>query len=53
MQIANPRYDAVFKFFMEDNEVAKRLISNIIEQIVSTNWQKKSPDLGSISDADL
>ena len=30
MLIANPIYDAVFKFFMEDPEVAKRLISNII-----------------------
>lgn len=28
--IANPIYDSVFKFFMEDTEVAKRLISNII-----------------------
>lgn len=34
MLIANPRYDAVFKFFMEDPEVAKRLISNIIGQEV-------------------
>ena len=28
--IANPIYDAVFKFFMDDNHIAKRLISNII-----------------------
>ena len=34
MRIANPIYDAVFKFFMEDPEVAKRLISNIIGQEV-------------------
>ena len=34
MRIANPIYDAVFKFFMEDPEVAKRLISNIIGQTV-------------------
>lgn len=32
MQIANPIYDAVFKYLMDDNRVAKLLISKIIEQ---------------------
>ena len=36
MQIANPIYDVVFKFLMEDNDVAKLLISEIIgEEIVT------------------
>jgi hypothetical protein len=35
MLIANPIYDTVFKFLMEDTLVAKRLISNIIgEEVV-------------------
>jgi hypothetical protein len=35
MLIANPIYDTVFKFLMEDTQVAKRLISNIIgEEII-------------------
>ncbi len=32
MEIANPIYDGVFKYLMEDNEIAKLIISNIIEQ---------------------
>ena len=32
IQIANPIYDAVFKFMMNDNEVAKLLLSAIIGQ---------------------
>ena len=32
VQIANPIYDAVFKFMMNDNEVAKLLLSAIIGQ---------------------
>lgn len=32
MRIANPIYDVVFKYMMEDNEVAKLLISTIIDQ---------------------
>ena len=36
MEIANPIYDVVFKYMMEDNTVAKLLISSIIgEEIVS------------------
>jgi hypothetical protein len=31
MQIANPIYDVVFKYLMEDSKVAKLLISSIIE----------------------
>ncbi len=32
MKIANPLYDVVFKYMMEDNDVAKLLISTIIGQ---------------------
>jgi len=36
MKIANPIYDVVFKYMMEDNTVAKLLISSIIgEEVVS------------------
>ena len=34
MQIANPIYDVVFKYLMEDGKVAKLLISSIIGQDV-------------------
>jgi len=34
MNIANPIYDVVFKYLMEDNSIAKLLISSIIEQEV-------------------
>jgi len=34
MHIANPIYDVVFKYLMEDNAIAKMLISSIIEQEV-------------------
>jgi len=32
MQVANPIYDVVFKFLMEDNIIAKLYISKIIEE---------------------
>jgi len=32
MQIANPIYDVVFKYLMEDSKIAKLLISSIIKQ---------------------
>jgi len=32
MQIANPIYDVVFKYLMEDSKIAKMLISSIIKQ---------------------
>jgi hypothetical protein len=36
VEIANPIYDAVFKYMMEDNAVAKLLVSSIIdEEIIS------------------
>ena len=36
MEIANPIYDVVFKYMMEDNAVAKLLVSSIIgEEVVS------------------
>ncbi len=34
MQIANPIYDVVFKYMMEDAKVAKLLISSIINEEV-------------------
>ena len=34
MWIANPIYDVVFKFLMEDNKIAKLLISKIINEEV-------------------
>jgi len=32
IQIANPLYDVVFKYLMEDNDVAKTIISTIIDE---------------------
>ena len=32
MQIANPIYDVVFKYLMEDSKIAKLIISSIIKQ---------------------
>ena len=51
MRIANPIYDAVFKYLMEDNESAKLIISGIIGQNVEvlsflpqeTVWEQGSP----------
>ena len=43
MIIANPIYDAVFKYLLEDNEIAKILISNILNLknlIMQTSAQK-------------
>ncbi|MCP4402531.1 MAG: hypothetical protein GY801_35150 [bacterium] len=34
MHIANPIYDVVFKYLLEDNEIAKLLISTIISEEV-------------------
>ena len=45
MEIANPIYDSVFKYLMEDNEIAKLIISKIIqEDIVELDFlpQEKS-----------
>jgi hypothetical protein len=40
MQIANPIYDVVFKYLMDDNRIAKLIISKIIDQeIVSLDFQ--------------
>ena len=42
MQIANPIYDVVFKYLMEDNKIAKLVISKIIgEEIDSLDFQSK------------
>ncbi|MCP4150726.1 MAG: hypothetical protein GY757_23475, partial [bacterium] len=34
MRIANPIYDVVFKYLMEDNDIARLIISTIIRQKV-------------------
>ena len=40
MIIANPIYDSVFKFLLEDIDVAKRFISNIIgEEIIELTFK--------------
>ena len=36
MHIANPIYDVVFKYLMEDNRIAKLLISSIIKQEIES-----------------
>lgn len=36
MQIANPIYDVVFKYLMEDNQIAKLVISSIIGETIET-----------------
>jgi len=42
MQIANPIYDSVFKYIMNDSQVAKILLSSIIgEKIVELDFQPK------------
>lgn len=42
MYIANPIYDSVFKYLMDDNKVARLLLSAIIgEEIVSLNYTSK------------
>jgi hypothetical protein len=40
MKIANPIYDAVFKYLLEDKRVAKLLLSTILdEEILDINIQ--------------
>jgi len=42
MQIANPIYDTVFKYFMNDSKIAKLFLSTIIgENIVELDFQPK------------
>ena len=36
MKVANPLYDVVFKYLMQDIRVAKLVISNIIEQEIES-----------------
>ncbi|MCD4818423.1 MAG: hypothetical protein K8S23_07005 [Candidatus Cloacimonetes bacterium] len=46
MQIANPIYDVVFKYLMEDNKIAKFLISAIIdEKIISLDFLPREQTL--------
>ncbi|XCN71730.1 MAG: hypothetical protein Q3M24_15630 [Candidatus Electrothrix aestuarii] len=52
MKVANPLYDVVFKYLMQDMRVAKLVISNIIEQEIEsldfafTELNRKLPDGG-------
>ena len=40
LQIANPIYDVVFKYLMDDNKVAKLLLSAIIgEEILTLEYR--------------
>ena len=40
MEIANPIYDVVFKYLMEDNDIARLIISTIIKkEIVSLEFR--------------
>lgn len=42
MKIANPIYDVVFKYLMDDNKIAKLVISKIIgEEIELLDFQPK------------
>jgi hypothetical protein len=42
MLIANPIYDVVFKYLMEDNKIAKLIISKIInDEIIELNAKNK------------
>ena len=46
MQIANPIYDVVFKYLMEDNKIAKIMLSTIIdEKIISLEFLSKEKTL--------
>jgi hypothetical protein len=46
MQIANPIYDVVFKYLMEDNKIAKLIISKIIEsQVMKLDFLAKEHTL--------
>jgi len=36
MQIANPIYDVIFKYLLDDNKIAKKLISLIIDEEIET-----------------
>jgi hypothetical protein len=54
MEIANPIYDVVFKYLMEDNAIARLIISTIIKQnVVSLEFRPQEStlelDVGSIT----
>ena len=54
MEIANPIYDVVFKYLMEDNAIARLIISTIIKQkVVSLEFRPQERtaelDIGSIT----
>lgn len=49
MRIANPIYDTVFKYLMEDNQLAKLLLSTILdEEVVALDFkpQERTSDVG-------
>ncbi|HLA34289.1 MAG TPA: hypothetical protein VJ001_05410, partial [Rhodocyclaceae bacterium] len=50
MQIANPIYDAVFKYLLEDNQVAKLMLSTLLgEEVVELHFspQERTTEIGS------
>jgi hypothetical protein len=52
MQIANPIYDVVFKFLMEDSRAAKSLLSALIQQeIIELDFlpQEMTAEVGTVS----
>jgi hypothetical protein len=53
MQIANPIYDVVFKYLLEDNKIAKKLISLIIGEDIESLAFKPTERRGSIESHSL
>jgi hypothetical protein len=53
MQIANPIYDVVFKYLLEDNKIAKKLISLIIGEEIQSLTFKPTERRGSIESHSL
>ena len=52
MRIANPAYDVVFKYLLDDNKVAKKLLSLIIEQEVVSLELKPTEHRANVEQAD-
>ena len=54
MKVANPIYDIVFKYLLSDNEIAKLIISNIIdEDIVSLKLKPTEHNVSGIGERKL
>jgi hypothetical protein len=53
MQIANPIYDVVFKYLMDDSKIARLLISTIIaEKVISLDFRPQE-SIGELKDRSL